>query len=97
MNKLSTLAAASFALVAFTTQALALNPQPEPPGKSRAFQLSATSVSRPVPGSAAMLNPQPLPPKARGALFRTGADAVMLNPQPLPPKEIGGDVGNGRL
>jgi len=41
MNKLSTFAAVSFALVAFTTQALALNPQPEPPGKYRAFSQSA--------------------------------------------------------
>ena len=92
MNKLSTFAGISFALVAFTTQALALNPQPEPPGKNRVFQVSAnTSFSRTAPGGAVMLNPQPLPPKVSELRVRTGADAVMLNPQPLPPKD-GGSV-----
>ncbi len=90
MNKLSTFAGVSFALVAFTTQALALNPQPEPPGKNWVFGISAmTTLSRPAPGGTAMLNPQPLPPKVSELRVRTSADAVMLNPQPLPPKDGG--------
>jgi len=51
MNKLSTFAAVSFALVAFTTQALALNPQPEPPGKNIVMHMPAGATLRSI-GSA---------------------------------------------
>jgi len=37
------------------------------------------------PGSDVMLNPQPLPPKAKSKVVAPASD-VMLNPQPLPPK-----------
>jgi len=45
------------------------------------------------PGSKAMLNPQPLPPRtAVGNSINSNASKVMLNPQPLPPR-----VGSGSI
>ena len=39
------------------------------------------------PGSKVMLNPQPLPPRAKvNRSINSNASKVMLNPQPLPPK-----------
>ena len=62
MNKLSIFAGVSFALAVFTTQAMALNPQPEPPGRSRAVQTASPQSSIILRHGALMLNPQPLPP-----------------------------------
>ena len=72
----SALALGLVAFAALSQPALALNPQPLPPG--RAFRSMLNPQPLP-PGRAfqTMLNPQPLPP---GRAFRS-----MLNPQPLPP------------
>ncbi len=53
MNKLSTFAAVSFALVAFTTQALALNPQPEPPGRYRVNHNTIMNIGSATGGAGA--------------------------------------------
>jgi len=52
---------------------------------SAASETPPALVSQSIrPGSDAMLNPQPLPPKT--ASFQDDLSSVMLNPQPLPPK-----------
>ncbi len=44
MNKVITLIGASIALITLSGQALALNPQPEPPGKNRVLALPAQAT-----------------------------------------------------
>ena len=41
-----------------------------------------------APGTEAMLNPQPLPPRSFQASGANEFADVMLNPQPLPPRSI---------
>jgi hypothetical protein len=48
-----------------------------------AFAASSQTAAR--PGSWAMLNPQPLPPRVQSSASRPGGWA-MINPQPLPPR-----------
>ena len=56
-------------VLANVTAALALNPQPLPPGTDDALS------------DALKLNPQPLPPEN----LRSFLEVVALNPQPIPP------------
>lgn len=64
--------------------AVALNPQPLPPGSQQLY-------TRYDP-SAVQLNPQPLPPRTGYSPWSSqiNPDYVQLNPQPLPPRQIGG-------
>lgn len=72
------------------------------PDKRRMFQRSADLAERGIifvgghgRGDDVALNPQPLPPKALGAVQDRVAE-VALNPQPLPP-DPAGDLAAGRL
>ena len=81
--------------------AVALNPQPLPPGEHPADAVALNPQALPpveCKVGAVALNPQPLPPAERpgGAVALNPqplppgdrpADAVALNPQPLPPRE----------
>src|SRR5262245_23321667 len=79
--------------------AVALNPQPLPPGDpSKRFASAALADNASLKSVAAAypyrsdvlskvaLNPQPLPPGGGGDPYRSGVlSKVALNPQPLPP------------
>src|SRR3989442_9558772 len=66
------------------SQKVELNPQPEPPGKSKA---KTTKKGAGNNGEKVTFNPQPDPPVAKqGANTKTaGGSKVALNPQPEPP------------
>ena len=64
MNRLLSLAGVSLFSISLTTGALALNPQPEPPGVvAHHLSTAAQTTSGTAPASKVMLNPQPLPPR----------------------------------
>ena len=74
------LAGLSFVSITLAGQALAFNPQPDPPGKNKVIHtndLRNQNTTHNNTGGRVMLNPQPLPPRiiGTGAVHANASDA----------------------